>query len=117
MQDGEIQREILKETQNLKKALEIATNVEIGKQNQLKVLGTHAYTPSIRVANHPLRVFRNRGTIHGQTQTISSLPSVQIVVILGHPATIRTAQHEEKFIKMLASLTILQKFVANQRTR
>ena len=38
MQDGEIQRELLKETRTAKKALEIAMNIEMGIQNQLKYL-------------------------------------------------------------------------------
>ena len=45
MQDGEIQRELLKETRTAKKALENAMNIEImGKQNQLKISGTAAQT-------------------------------------------------------------------------
>ena len=42
MQDGEIHRELLKETRTAKKALEIAMNIEMGIQNQLKVSGTSA---------------------------------------------------------------------------
>ena len=34
MQDGEIQRELLKETRKAKKALEIAMNIEMGIQKQ-----------------------------------------------------------------------------------
>ena len=44
MQDGEIQRELLKETRTAKKALEIAMNIEMGIQNQLKISGTSAQT-------------------------------------------------------------------------
>ena len=44
MQDGEIQRELLKETRTAKKALEVAMNIEMGKQNQLKISGTSAQT-------------------------------------------------------------------------
>ena len=44
MQDGEIQRESLKETRTAKKALEIAMNIEMGIQNQLKISGTSALT-------------------------------------------------------------------------
>ena len=40
MQDGEIQRELLKKTRTAKKALEVAMNVEIGIQKQLKISGT-----------------------------------------------------------------------------
>ena len=44
MQDGKIQRELLKETRTAKKALEIAMNIEMGIQNQLKTSGTSAQT-------------------------------------------------------------------------
>ena len=44
MQDGEIQRELLKETRTAKKALEIAMNIEMGIKNQLKMSGTSAQT-------------------------------------------------------------------------
>ena len=40
MQDGEIQRELLKETREPKKALEIAISIEMGIQTQLKISGT-----------------------------------------------------------------------------
>ncbi|XP_075256671.1 uncharacterized protein LOC142349141 [Convolutriloba macropyga] len=40
MQDGEIQRELLKETRTAKKALEVAMNIEMGIQNPLKISGT-----------------------------------------------------------------------------
>ena len=44
MQDGEIQRELLKETRTPKKALEIAMNIEMGIQYQLKISGSPAST-------------------------------------------------------------------------
>ena len=44
MQDGEIQREPLKKTRTAKKALEVAMNVEMGIQNQLKISGTSAHS-------------------------------------------------------------------------
>ena len=40
MQDGEIQRELLKETRTAKKALEVEMNIEMGIQKQLKMSGT-----------------------------------------------------------------------------
>ena len=43
MQDGEIQKELLKETRTAKKALEFAMNIEMGVQNQLKISGTNVY--------------------------------------------------------------------------
>ena len=39
-QDGEIQRELLKETRTAKHALEVTMNLEMGIQNQLKISGT-----------------------------------------------------------------------------
>ena len=44
MQDGEIKRELLKETRTAKKALEIAMNIEMGIQNQLTKSGTSGQT-------------------------------------------------------------------------
>ena len=44
MLDGEIKRELLKETRTAKKTLEIAMNTEMGIQNQLKVSGISAQT-------------------------------------------------------------------------
>ena len=40
IQDGEIQRELLKETREPKKALEVAISIETGIQTQLKISGT-----------------------------------------------------------------------------
>ena len=40
MQDGEIQRELLKETRTAKKVLEVSMNIEMGIQNQLRISGT-----------------------------------------------------------------------------
>ena len=40
MQEGEIQRKILKETRRAKKVLEVAMTIEMGIQNQLKMSGT-----------------------------------------------------------------------------
>ena len=56
MQDGEIQKELLKETRTAKKAPEIAMNIEMEIQNQLKISGTSAQTttneiPSTTVNN------------------------------------------------------------------
>ena len=44
MQDGEIERELLKETRTAEKPLEIAMNIEMGIQNQLKISGSPAST-------------------------------------------------------------------------
>ena len=49
MQDGEIQRELLKETRTAKKALEVAMHIEMGIQNQLKISGTATHQTTNKV--------------------------------------------------------------------
>ena len=51
MQDGEILRELLKETRTAKKALEVFMNIEMGIQNQLKTSGTSAQTSTNEITN------------------------------------------------------------------
>ena len=51
MQDGEIQRELLKETRTTKKTLEVAMNIEMGIQNQLKISGTAAQTTTNEITS------------------------------------------------------------------
>ena len=51
MQDEEIQRELLMETTTAKKALEVAMNIKIGKQNQLKISGTSAQTTTNEITS------------------------------------------------------------------
>ena len=51
MQDGEIQWELLKETRTAKKALEVAMNIEMGVQNQLKKSGTSARTTTNEITS------------------------------------------------------------------
>ena len=51
MQDGEIQRELLKETRTAKKALEIAMNIEMGIQNQLKISGISAQSTTSEITS------------------------------------------------------------------
>ena len=54
MQDGEIQRELLKETRTAKKALEIAMNIEMGIQNQLKISGSPASTTTNEITSRTI---------------------------------------------------------------
>ena len=54
MQDGEIQSELLKETRTAKKALEIAMNIEMGMQNQLKISGSPASTTAIEITSQKI---------------------------------------------------------------
>ena len=51
MQDGEIQREMLKETRTAKKALEVAMSIEMGIQNCLKIYGTSAQTTTNEITS------------------------------------------------------------------
>ena len=54
MQDGEIQRELLKETRTAKKALEIAMNIEMGIQNRLKISGSPASTTTNEITSQTI---------------------------------------------------------------
>ena len=54
MQDGEIQRELLKETLSAKKALEIAMNIEMEIQNQLKISGSPASTTTNEITSQTI---------------------------------------------------------------
>ena len=54
MQDGEIRRELLKETRMAKTALEIAMNIEMGIQNQLKKSGSPASTTTNEITSQTM---------------------------------------------------------------
>ena len=54
IQDGEIQRELLKETRTAKKALEVAMNIEMGIQNQLEISGTTVHSTTIEITTTPV---------------------------------------------------------------
>ena len=54
MQDGEIQRELLKETRTAKKAIDVAMNIEMGIKNQLKISGTAAQTSANEITSKTL---------------------------------------------------------------
>ena len=49
MQDGEVQRELLKETTTAEKALEVAMNLEMGIQNQFKISGTTVHSTTNKI--------------------------------------------------------------------
>ena len=59
IQDGEIQRELLKETRSAKKALEVPPNNEMGIQNQLQVAGTAVHTILKQAANTSVNSIQN----------------------------------------------------------
>ena len=54
MQDGEIQKELLKETRTAKKTIEVAMNIEMGIKNQLKICGTAAQTTTNEIISTPV---------------------------------------------------------------
>ena len=51
MQDGEIQRELLKETRMAKKEIEVAMNIEMGIKNHLKISGTSAHSTTNEITS------------------------------------------------------------------
>ena len=59
MQNGEIQRELLKETRSAKQALEVAINIDMDIQNQLKISGTAAHSTSNQAANMSVNSIHN----------------------------------------------------------
>ena len=60
MQDGEIQSELMrKKTRTVWKALELAMNIEMGIQNQLKISRTAAYTVSNQITNTSINSIQN----------------------------------------------------------
>ena len=61
MQVREIQRELLK-TRTPNRALELAINLEMGLQKQLKILGTSAFTDTCSNAYPAVKIFETRGT-------------------------------------------------------
>ena len=59
MKDGEIQIELLQETRSAKKVLEMAINIKMGIQDQLKISGTAAHSTSNKVANMSINNIQN----------------------------------------------------------
>ena len=61
MHEGEIQRELLKKTRTAKtkKPLELATNIKMGIQNKLKVLGTETFSVSNQITNTSINSIQN----------------------------------------------------------
>ena len=57
LQDGEIQRERLKETRTAKKALEVAMNIEMGIQNEMKISGTAIYQTTNEITTTSIKNF------------------------------------------------------------
>ena len=58
-QDGELQRELLKETRSAKKALEVVINMEMRIQKNLMVSKTAGYTVSNQAANTSINSIQN----------------------------------------------------------
>ena len=117
MQDGEIQRELLKETRTAKKALEVAMNIEIGIQNQLKISGTSIPNTTNEISSQSINsvVFKDRGIELEHRQTnLSNLRFAQIVAMAGLLLIDKIALLVENLAKIVGSLITMQKFVANQ---
>ena len=105
MQDGEIQRELLKETRTAKKAREIAMNIEMGIQNQLKISGTSAQTTTNKITS------TDSGIDHVQRLTnSSSLQFVQTMAMDGQPHIDKIALPVERILKKVVLLTTSQMF-------
>ena len=116
MQDGEIKRELLKETRSAKKALEVVTNIEMGIQKQLKISGTAAYTVSNQVANTSINSIQNSWKRLRSTSNNFLKPT--ICPDCGYPwsASHRQNCHARgKTVKFLESLMILQKSAESRR--
>ena len=67
MQEGEIQRELLKETRSAEKALEVAINFEMDIQIELKISRTAAHSNSNQAAN--MSIIQKHSKFLEQTQT------------------------------------------------
>ena len=100
MHNGEIQRELLKQIRNPKKALELAINEEMAYKTILNFRGPLLIQYLIKWKTPQLTVFRNRGKI----KPFVNKPPPKL------PSTRKNLQ------KIVASQNILRSFVAYQRS-
>ena len=100
MQDAETQRELLKETRTAKKALELAINIEMGNQSQLKISGTEVYTVSNQIANTSIKTSKTHGIDLYRQRITENLQFAQTADTLGWPVIVRSSQHGEKTAKL-----------------
>ena len=116
MQDGEIQRELLKETRTAKKALEIAMNIEMGIKNQLKIFGSPASTTTKEITSQMIN--NVQGSWNRSRASTNQFVKPTICPNSGYgwspfhrqkcPAVART-------VKTAESLTTLQKLFENPK--
>ena len=69
-------RELLKEARSAEKALEVATYIDMGIQNHLKISGTVAYTASKQIANTSINSIQNSWNRHGSTTNNYMKPTI-----------------------------------------
>ena len=81
IQDKEIQQELLKKTGTPKKALELAINIEMGIQNQLKYRELRPMQCLVILFRHILTVFKKAGRIQALSPTISNLLKLRIYLV------------------------------------
>ena len=62
MRNAEIQRELLKETRLPERALEVAIDIEMGIENQIKISGTAAHSTLNQAANLSVNSIQTLGT-------------------------------------------------------
>ena len=114
MQNGKIQRKLLKETRTAKKALEISMNIEVGIQNQLKIYGISAQSTTNKITSATVNNVQGSWNRTRRLIISSSQQSVQIVAMEGHNHIDKTAPPGERSVKTAVLLTILQRSVENQ---
>ena len=68
MLDGEIHKELLRQTNTPKKALELTTNTEMRIQNQLRIAVTSVYNISTPGTNPRLQF---DGVLHNSSETLN----------------------------------------------
>ena len=114
MQDGEIQSELLKETRTAKKALEVAMNIEMDIQNQLKKSGTSTQTTTNKITS--ASVNNVQGSWNRSRPSTSQLANLQFfytVVKDGQSHIVKIALTVGTIVKIVVLLIISQKFVEN----
>ena len=116
MQDGEIQRELLKETRTAKKALEIAMNIEMGIQNQLKISGSPASATTNEITSQTIN--NVQGSWNRSRRSTNQFVKPTICPNCGYvwsPSHRQNVLPVARTVKTAESLTTLQKFVKNPK--
>ena len=111
MQDGEIQRELLKETRTAKKTLAVAMKIEMGIQNQLKISGTPTLNTTNEISSQSINSVQ--GSWNRTRAPTNQFVKPTICPNCGYGID-KTVLLVENLVKIVESLITLQKFVANQ---